>query len=106
MISRKVILNKIKHKVYKTDPKAEIILFGSRARGDFEQLSDWDILILLNSKEIPFKMETDLIDDIYDVELETGEVISPLIYSKSEWNSLHKITPFFKVIEKEGVYVK
>ena len=106
MVSRKVILNKIKLKVHQTDPEAEIILFGSRARGDFRQLSDWDILILLNSKEIPFKTETGLIDDIYDIELETGEVISPLIYSKSEWNSLHKITPFFKVVEKEGIYVK
>ncbi len=106
MISRNIILSRIKHKVYQTYPDAEIVLFGSRARGDAKKLSDWDILILLNSSTIPFKTETDLMDDIYDIELETGEVISPLIYSKSEWNNIRKITPLYKNIEREGIFVK
>jgi len=40
------IISLIKQKVRETDPSAEIILYGSRARGDEKEFSDWDILIL------------------------------------------------------------
>ena len=35
-------LNKIKTQVLKEDKNASLILFGSRARGDFHDESDWD----------------------------------------------------------------
>ena len=41
-----LILEKVKEIVHATDPEAEVILFGSRARGDAMEDSDWDILIL------------------------------------------------------------
>jgi uncharacterized protein len=34
------------------DPKADIILYGSRARGDERPDSDWDILVLTDYKII------------------------------------------------------
>jgi hypothetical protein len=40
------------------------------------------------------------------VELETGAVISTLIYSKSEWNEKHSMTPLFENIQKEGIRIK
>jgi predicted nucleotidyltransferase len=81
-------------------------LYGSQARDDAKILSDWDLLILLNSQRISFDFETKLMDDFYDIELETGEIISPLIYSKKDWNENHSITPLFKIIKKEGVRIK
>ncbi len=41
----------VKQEVTKIDPKAEIILFGSRARGDFRMDSDWDFLVLLDHRQ-------------------------------------------------------
>ena len=87
-------------------PNAEIYLFGSRARGDAKKLSDWDLLILLNLKNVPFDLETKIMDDFYDLELETGEVISPLIYSKNDWNKKHSATPLYEIIKKEGIKIK
>ena len=78
------ILNKIKDVVYRTDPKAEIILYGSRARETASVHSDWDVLILLNLKKLTFNFENKFIDDLYEIEIETGEVISPLIFTKNE----------------------
>ena len=46
MANRKEILLKIKKTVSELDPEARIILFGSRARGDYGKESDWDLLIL------------------------------------------------------------
>ena len=62
-------LNKIKTQVLKEDENASLILFGSRARGDFREDSDWDLLIL-TSKDLGYQVKRKLRDDIYDVELE------------------------------------
>jgi len=87
-------------------PDSEIYLYGSQARGDSKKFSDWDLLILLNRQNIPFDLETKVMDDFYDVELKTGVVISPLIYSKSDWNEKHSMTPLFENIKKEGIRIK
>ena len=87
-------------------PDSEIFLYGSQARGDAKKYSDWDLLVLLNTNSVSFSQETKLMDDFYDLELETGEVISPLVYSKSEWNENHSITPLFEIIKKEGIKIK
>lgn len=42
------IVNLVKQEVIHIDPKAEVILFGSRAREDFRPDSDWDFLVLLD----------------------------------------------------------
>lgn len=92
--------------VDKNAPDSEVYLYGSQARGNAKKLSDWDLLILLNSPDITFEFETRFMDEFYDLELETGEIISPLIYSKTEWNSNYFITPLFENIKKEGVRLK
>ena len=61
------ILERIIAAINKTAPDSEIYLYGSRARGDYKKLSDWDLLILLNSEKIPFSIETKLIDDLFEV---------------------------------------
>ncbi len=45
-------------------------------------------------------------DDFYELELETGEIFTPLIYSKNDWNHKHRITPLYENIEKEGIKIK
>jgi predicted nucleotidyltransferase len=100
------ILQMIIQAVNKTAPDSEVYLYGSQARGTAKNLSDWDLLILLNKSNIPFDFETKFMDEFYELELETGEVISPLIYSKEDWRSNHSITPLYENIKKEGVRLK
>lgn len=97
------ILNKIKVAVYSIAPNAEIYLYGSRARKTAKKNSDWDILILLNIPSISFEFEKQLINVLYDVEIETGEVISPVIYTKKEWSERFHITPLFENITLDGI---
>ncbi len=87
-------------------PDSEIYLYGSRARGNASSASDWDLLVLLNSKHVPFNIEIKLMDEFYELELETGAIISPLIYSKTDWNKNHSITPLYENIQKEGVKIR
>jgi len=106
MNKRDKILNRIKIVVERTAPGSEIYLYGSRARGDSSRLSDWDILILLSAKNVSFALETKFMDELYEVELETGEIISPMVYSKQDWDERHAITPLYQNIKKEGVRIQ
>lgn len=106
MTSKQKIIQRIINIVNDNDPDSEVYLYGSQARGDANILSDWDLLILLNQKDISFETETKFMDEFYEIELDTGEIISPLIYSKNDWNSKHSITPLFHNIQKEGVRIK
>lgn len=105
-IKRERVLSKIIVAINNTAPDSEIFLFGSRARKDSKRTSDWDLLILLNTNNLSFEYEKKIMDIFYDVELETGEVISPLIYSKSDWREKYTITPLYENIEKEGIRIK
>ena len=100
------ILQKIISTANRTAPDSEVYLYGSRARGNARKLSDWDLLILLKSVNISFDFETKFMDEFYEIELETGEVISPLIYSKQKWQEDYSSTSLFENIQKEGIRIK
>ncbi len=106
MNKKKEILQHIIKLVNRTAPDSEVYLYGSRARGNARKLSDWDLLILLNSGNISFDFETKFMDEFYELELETGEIFSPLIYTKNDWKLNHSITPLYENIEREGVRLK
>lgn len=101
----KIIIDIIKI-ANQTHPNSEIILYGSQARGDSNENSDWDLLILLNQRYIPFEQETKIMDDYYELELSNGIVISPLIYTKRDWNTKYATIPLHLNIDKEGIKIK
>jgi len=96
------ITERIRKEIISIDPTAKIILFGSRARGDARQDSDWDILILIKDI-VTTEIERAFRYKLFDLELETGEVFSTFVYNTNTWNKKHKVTPFYKSIKQEGV---
>lgn len=106
MSRREKIIKKILQLSETKYPDAEIYLYGSQARGDAGRLSDWDLLVLLNSNSISVSAEKSLMDDFYKIELETGAIISPLIYPKVDWINKYCITPLFENIEREAIRLK
>ncbi len=94
----------IRDYINKVDSDAEVILYGSRARGDARKDSDWDILILTNYSANPATERT-FRDKLYDLELETGEAFSVFVYSKNDWQTKQKITPFYFNVINEGVSI-
>lgn len=96
------IADRIREEIKSIDKKAEIILFGSRARGDAKKDSDWDVLALTDSDDIS-RTEDLFRDRLFELELETGEIISLFVYNKKDWKTRHKVTPLYKSIQKEGV---
>ena len=92
----------IREYVNSVDSKAEVILYGSRARGDERADSDWDILILT---DYPANLEVErkFRNELYDLELETGESFSVFVYSKHDWQTKQRITPYYQSVTAEGI---
>ncbi len=99
------LLKQVKAVVRKLEPKAQVILYGSRARGKARKDSDWDFLILL-PRQGNKKLEMQIRNDLYDVELENNVVLSIIIRSKKEWDSKrYEVIPLRKEIEKDGITI-
>ena len=97
------MLNRISKAIHNKDPRAEVYLFGSRARGNNRKNSDWDILILIDNKRVTNEIEDHFRDDLYDIELESGQIISTFIYPKEYWKHNLSFSPLYKNVIKEGV---
>ncbi|HLU94273.1 MAG TPA: nucleotidyltransferase domain-containing protein [Membranihabitans sp.] len=94
------ILRSIKNEVNQISLDNKVVLFGSRARGDETKDSDWDILILLPAmtEEIKDKIR----DKLYELELTTDQVISPIIHSFNGWEN-RSVTAIYQIINEEGI---
>ena len=98
-----LILHKISKSIHTNDPSAIAYLFGSRARGDFSPDSDWDILILVDQMKVSNDIEDKFRDELYDIELETGQIISTFIYPKSYWENTLVYSSLYKNVLNEGI---
>lgn len=97
------IIERITKAIRQTDARADIYLFGSRARGDNRPDSDWDILILIDDSQVTGKIEDSFRNELYDIELETGQIITTFIYPKNYWSSTLVYSPLYNNVKKEGV---
>jgi predicted nucleotidyltransferase len=99
-----VVLSRIKNLVRDIDPTADVILYGSRARGDERQDSDWDLLILVDSKT-DLDYERVFRHKLYEIELDLIEAFSVSVYNKNKWRLNHWMTPLYQNINKEGLRI-
>ncbi len=104
MEKKEYILDAIKKTIARAMPSSgvRIILFGSQARGDAHEESDWDIMVLLDKDKLE---ETDYEEysyPLFELGWEIDAQIHPLLYTFKEWQS-RSFSPFYKNVEREGV---
>lgn len=97
------IAYQIKASIEEVDPNAEVVLFGSRARGDAGVDSDWDILILIDQPMQNRLEEQKYRDQIFEIELEIEQPISVFVVTKSDWNKRYVHSPLYENIQEEGI---
>jgi predicted nucleotidyltransferase len=102
-MKRNELLEQIRQVVHEVEPDAEIILYGSRSRGDAVIESDWDLLILVDGPVTDER--TDRIrHQLYEIEWESEVVLSSIIRNREEWNSgIYQTLPFHQRVEQEGI---
>jgi predicted nucleotidyltransferase len=99
----KHIASQIRAKIREVDSHAKVVLYGSRARGTSGKVSDWDVLVLLDTENVDLKTEQKFRHSLFDLELEIEEPISVFVYSNNQWESKYKVTPFYKNVKREGI---
>jgi uncharacterized protein len=100
-MNRSDLTQRVKVSVRTIDPKARVILFGSRARKDYMPTSDWDFLILTSRRADEY-LKKRIREVLLETELEAEEVISSIIFSQDKWSD-YQVTPLYKNISKDGV---
>lgn len=102
-MKRNELIEQVKHTIHEIEPGAEIILYGSRSRGESVPESDWDFLILVDGS-VDDKRTDNIRHRLYEIEWESGEIISSIIRNRDEWNSsTYKTMPFHQRVQEEGM---
>lgn len=95
----------VKAAIASFDPEAEVVLYGSRARGNASPESDWDFLVILSRPMAETKIAA-IRRALYDIEWDSGEIVCPLFHSRQEWEDpVRTATPFNRQVSREGVTV-
>lgn len=103
VISDRALLEYCRDLVREVAPDAVVILYGSRARGDATDESDYDLLVLTDDEE---HVEERIRSKLYPLELETGAVLSLVVLEKKQWYSpLYQAMPFSQNIMRDGIWL-
>ena len=100
---RPYLVEQIRQTIRQAEPTATTILYGSEARGDARPDSDIDLLVLLEGDERDLKREDKLSGMLYNLELSSGVIISPMIMLRKQWEHRPFKTPFYVNVINEGV---
>ena len=99
----KALLVRCRQAIRRVVPDADIILYGSRARGDAQEYSDYDILVLVD-EPVGIALKDRILYSIYPLELETGAMLTLVTYNRRQWESLpYREMPFNQNVERDGV---
>jgi predicted nucleotidyltransferase len=85
-------------------PNEKVILFGSQARGDAREDSDWDLLLIINSDstnlddEIKYSYPFAKLGWAHNIDLNV------LLYSANDWKK-RNFMPFYKNVVKDGIEI-
>lgn len=99
------VVNQISRAIRQVAPTATAILYGSEARGDARSDSDIDVLILLDGDKMSLKREMEVTGPLYEIELATGVLISPMIMLRKQWENRPFKTPFYINVMNEGIRI-
>ena len=81
-----------------------VIVYGSYARGNYSELSDIDVMILVTLTEEKIKKISDEISDMaFEYLMKFGVDISPVITNIDHFNYWADNLPYYRNVRDEGV---
>lgn len=83
---------------------AHVWLYGSRARGDAHEGSDWDLLILLPKDVVTIEDEDRIAFPFVLAGWQHNMDVNPQTYTFDEWSS-KGFTPYYKNVERDKLLI-
>lgn len=85
---------------------SKVIVYGSYARGDYQDNSDVDVMILVDLPEQEIKAKENMVyDTAFEIEMRTGIDISPVIKNEAQYEYWVDVLPYYRNVREEGVVV-
>ncbi len=105
-MKQEIVISRIKDVAQKAVPlDGQVLLYGSRARGDAHKDSDWDLLIILNKPRIEQSDYDNVVFPFTSLGWDIDENIIPVIYTKEEWAKC-SFLPFYKNVERDKIVLQ
>ncbi|MBI3756657.1 MAG: nucleotidyltransferase domain-containing protein [Deltaproteobacteria bacterium] len=95
-------LSQLKTKLTANYPVARLVLFGSIVRGETDEESDVDVLVL-TSRPLKSMERNAIYDEVFSINLHYGTNLSVLVTDVDNWeDGPLSVMPIRKEVEKEG----
>ena len=104
MVEKEDMIKAMRNVLNSIDPTVQAILFGSRARGDAEEDSDWDVLVLIDKPHVSLSDYDKYSYPLRELGWDMDEIINPVLFSTKEWNENH-FTIFNHNVRNEGIAI-
>ena len=82
-----------------------VVLYGSYARGTYHDNSDVDMILVKMSEDEIRQIKNSIYDLAFEIEMNTGIDIAPIIKEKKQYEYWVDTLPFYKNIKEEGVVI-
>ena len=103
MKQKEEILYAIKEVIAQVMPTgARMVLFGSQARNDASEDSDWDILILLDKEKLEEVDHDKYVYPLFELGWKIDVEIHPIMYTLKDWLE-RNFSLFYKNVEQDGI---
>ena len=104
MVEKEDMIKAMRNVLNGIDPTVQAILFGSRARGDAEEDSYWDVLVLINKPRVSLSDYDKYSYPLRELGWDMDEIINPVLFSTKEWDENH-FTIFNHNVRNEGIAI-
>ena len=104
MLENENVLKELKHTIEEQigDRLVKMVLYGSRAKGDFDNESDIDIAIIV--RELSRELKHHILDNVAEIEMRYLTPLSVHILSENEFEHLKRREIRIALdIEREGI---